>query len=379
MAIIKMTDATGKKGPNMTLLEDIELAKAFVATSEDSIVGSNQKSTDFKAKMLSNHNVLIAKHNKNYTKQHVQRNNKNSLCARFKHLSRLTLKMLGIEETMGEPPSGDNDREKFNEMIKQTWIKRNPDDSRHCDVVWMYRVILRKHPKWRKFQSDEDAVDEQKRRKREAKQARPLGAKKAKSAAADKQLIQNLVTTVSEDAKTVNSAGMEKVSGSIEVVTKGKASEQAGSFSASGSVHLLTCRSSAFVESIQAQNAHLMSQNDLRLMESLSPTSKKTMAKNMAQLRMAEMQKQIQKLSNEKPKNIQISRTDANSMVTSADGDDNSIDVEVLATAGNNDYTMPDGQRMCLTVEECERRCGHHEEAEAPTVQEGEVDMSSEH
>lgn len=101
MAIIKMTDATGKKGPNMTLLEDIELAKAFVATSEDSIVGSNQKSADFKAKMLSNYNVLVAKHNKNYTKQCVQRNNKNSLYARFKHLSRLTLKMLGIEETMG--------------------------------------------------------------------------------------------------------------------------------------------------------------------------------------------------------------------------------------------------------------------------------------
>jgi len=61
----------GKKGPNMTLLEDVELTKTFLATSEDVIVGSNQKSADFKAKMLANYNTIILKYNQHYSKQHV--------------------------------------------------------------------------------------------------------------------------------------------------------------------------------------------------------------------------------------------------------------------------------------------------------------------
>jgi len=223
-AFIKVTDATGKKGPSVTLLEDVEPAKAFVATSEDSVVGSNQKSANFEAKMMANHNILAETHNQHHTKQHVRRNNENSLHRKFKHLSRLTLETLGVKETMGELAPGDTDREKFNKMIKQTWVERDQGDSQHADVVWVCLVVLRKHTKWHKFQSDEGAVDEQ-NRKREAKQTRPLGAKNAKATAADRQLIQNPVTAVSEGAKSANAASTERVSILIDVMTKSKASE----------------------------------------------------------------------------------------------------------------------------------------------------------
>jgi len=119
-----MTDKTaGKKGPNMTMAEDIELVKSFVVTSDESIVGSNQKSADFKAKMLQNYNKLIANYDGMHHQSYPTRKNQNSLLNRFKAHSRLVLKMLGIKETMGEPPSGDTDREKFNQMIRDTWVK----------------------------------------------------------------------------------------------------------------------------------------------------------------------------------------------------------------------------------------------------------------
>jgi len=44
-------DPSLEKGANMTMLEDVEMAKAFVAASKDRIVGSQQKSSDFKAKI----------------------------------------------------------------------------------------------------------------------------------------------------------------------------------------------------------------------------------------------------------------------------------------------------------------------------------------
>jgi len=226
-----MADKNGKKGPNMTMSEDIDMAKAFVAASEDNIVGCSQKSADFKAKMLDCYNTLIAKHNRVYHQNFPVRKNQNSLFNRFKGHSRLTLKMIGIEETMGEPPSGDADREKFNQMVKDTWSKRNPEDARLCDTIWNMRIALGKHPKWRKFQGDEDASDEAKKKKREANKLRPEGTKKAKTAAADKKLIQDLVSTAAEGNKKSQVSYMDKVTCSLGVMSKGECCQSMAIFS----------------------------------------------------------------------------------------------------------------------------------------------------
>ena len=117
-----MASAAGKKGPNMTMPEDVEMGKAFIATSEDNIVGSNMKSSEFKAKMLINYNGLITKYNRLFSQQYVLRSNQNSLFSRFKSHSRMILKMIGIEETMGDPPSGDNDKAKWIQAIKDVLL-----------------------------------------------------------------------------------------------------------------------------------------------------------------------------------------------------------------------------------------------------------------
>jgi len=218
-----MTDkaAAGKKGPNMTMPEDKEMAKAFVATSEDNVVGSNQKSADFKAKMLLNHNDLVTKHNRLFAQQRVLGSNQNSLFSRLKGHSRMALKMIGIEETMGDPPSGDSDRERFNQLVKDTWTKRNPDDAKLVETIWVMRIVLSKHPKWRKFQTDENASDEAKKKKHEANEARPEGSKKAKQAEKDKKIIESLASSVSVASKSANKEAVTKVGNSLDFLSKG--------------------------------------------------------------------------------------------------------------------------------------------------------------
>jgi len=58
------------------------------------------------------------------------------------------------------------------------------------------------------------------------------------------------------------------------------------------SLHLLT-HIAVFADSFKAQVDQQASEHDLRIMESISPDSKRTMAKNMAELRMKEMQRRV--------------------------------------------------------------------------------------
>ena len=78
----------------------------------------------------------------------------------------------------------------------------------------------------------------------------------------------------------------------------------------------------ALVDQIKAQNAQLKSQNDLRIMESLSPKSKEAMSKQMAMLRMREMQAECDRLQTH-PANVNASDTDVTSNLTGNDADGN--------------------------------------------------------
>ena len=103
------TKATGR-GPKWVVAEDMELCKAWIATSEDATVGANQKGATFKAKFLLNYTHLLKDYNKTMGTKHGVRT-AGSLHNRFGRLSRLVLKFLAIQEQMGKPPSGDTDRE----------------------------------------------------------------------------------------------------------------------------------------------------------------------------------------------------------------------------------------------------------------------------
>jgi hypothetical protein len=52
------------RGPNWTAIEHKLLCQAFIATSEDPIVGTDQKGAKFQEKMHVNYKKVVANHNR---------------------------------------------------------------------------------------------------------------------------------------------------------------------------------------------------------------------------------------------------------------------------------------------------------------------------
>jgi hypothetical protein len=100
------------KGAKFSPSEDLLLCKAFVATSEDVTVGTDQKGTEFKVKMFSTYCSLVHEHNNDFD-THYQTRMGHSNFLRFKKISKYVLKYIGIEEAAGDPPSGDRLRTLF--------------------------------------------------------------------------------------------------------------------------------------------------------------------------------------------------------------------------------------------------------------------------
>jgi hypothetical protein len=48
------------RGPNFTTAEDLLVAKAFIAASEDSVKGANQTAEDFKKRMHDKYKLLLS-------------------------------------------------------------------------------------------------------------------------------------------------------------------------------------------------------------------------------------------------------------------------------------------------------------------------------
>jgi hypothetical protein len=123
-----------KKGPKFSLSEDYTLCKAFVVASEDGTVGTDQKGNEFKLKMFEIYCQLLKEHNEEFMTQYT-------FCAshsnyqRFKVISRLVLKYIGVEEASGDPPSGDTNRIEWLKEIKETFLKRHPDAKNKLENV----------------------------------------------------------------------------------------------------------------------------------------------------------------------------------------------------------------------------------------------------
>jgi len=208
------------RGPNFMLAEDIELCKAFVNTSEDDVHGNEQRSADFKNKLMEQYNLRIEKCNRQHCTAFVKRLNPNSLNNRFKKISRFALKHIAIEEQMGRPPSGDTDREKFIALVKETFLKRHQSDAGNMiETIACCKILLGNHPKWRKCQQEEDARADEVTTKRKE---RPAGTKKAKDRKADRDLITAVVNGQNKDQKSQKGEFVERITGSIDVLSKGK-------------------------------------------------------------------------------------------------------------------------------------------------------------
>ena len=133
--------------------------------------------------------ALVTEHNKAMNTLHENRT-RDALFNRFKKLSRIVFKLIGIMETAPKF-SGDNSQEKYDELCKKTFIERFPEDSGFLDTVWNCQSFLRDKPKWRSWQKKEIEDEEQ----RKAEKKRPVRNKKVKQLEKDRQLVEATVGT----------------------------------------------------------------------------------------------------------------------------------------------------------------------------------------
>ena len=190
-----------KCGPGYTNVEDILVCKAFIAASEDPIVGSHQKGKNFKAKMHKLYSDLIkeqaaadqallsrssAATQEEYMKQGVGRIypdcTVNSVYNRFKGaITPKVMKFMGIQETtdVGTGRNLDDHQKACLELFKKR-------QGHTFDFLPHYHYLKDKN----KFSTFCTKTEE------EAKGKWPTGKKRAKQAEADSKLVKAIVSQV---------------------------------------------------------------------------------------------------------------------------------------------------------------------------------------
>jgi hypothetical protein len=248
------------KGANFSPTEDLELCKAFVATSEDATVGTDQKGAEFKVKMFEVYCKLINDHNKKYNTSYNFRMGHSNF-QRFKKISRFALKWIGVEEAAGEPPSGDTDKIEWLKNCKETFLLQNPDGKSSLENVLFCKDFLQECPKWRPFEESNEALSAALSSKRKE---RPAGSKKAKQLKKDMELVAQL-----------SGLSKEKVNEREQSVVNHQRAQQ-------DFMNQVGSGMSAFA-------AVLSEQNDAKLLEMMTPRTRNKMAKQMFQVKMQKM------------------------------------------------------------------------------------------
>jgi hypothetical protein len=215
--------ATMPKGANFTLSEDLMICQSFVAASEDGTVGTDQKASDFMLKMFEIYCKLLDAHNKkNNTKFEYRQGHSNF--SRFKKLSKYVLKLIGIEETAGDPPTGDNDLNEWREKCKETFIQRHPEAKPLFDNVVFVKDYLQECPKWRPFEEANLPTAD-----RNNKKKGPDGSKKQKQLKHDLEIVKTIagISKGNEEKKDLQVANhqqaqrnfMNQVGGGMKALT----------------------------------------------------------------------------------------------------------------------------------------------------------------
>jgi hypothetical protein len=243
------------KGANFTTTEDLMICQSFVAASQDGTVGTDQKASDFMLKMFESYCKLVDAHNKkNNTRYDYRQGHSNY--SRFKKLSKFVLKLIGIEESAGDPPTGDNDLAEWNEQCKETFLQRHPDGKPIFDNIMYVKDFLQECPKWRPFEEQASAISD-----RIKKKQRPEGNKKQKQMKQDMETIKKLagLTKAGNDSK-------ESQLANHQAAQRNFMEQVGGGMTAFASV--------------------LSEQNDIKLLDCMTPTTRNEMAKEMFRMKM---------------------------------------------------------------------------------------------
>jgi hypothetical protein len=272
-----------KRGPAFTNAEDVIVARAFIAASENAICGVHQKGKVFKLHMFDLYKELINEQNRanqtlleqssnatrdEYLKRGVgvslNYRSAESVFNRFKsQISPEVMKYMGITETtdMASGWSMDDHKMACLEIYKQ----------RHGNAFDFYGCYeyLKDKNKFSAFwtKCEEDSLGK-----------RPIGKEKARQAEADATLVKAIISEVVVKKE-------KKVGGSDSIVSAYESSSNEG-----GGVigDVLQNISNVIANVGTALLENMKAEQDMRLVQSLDTPDRKMYAKEQLALRMAE-------------------------------------------------------------------------------------------
>jgi hypothetical protein len=295
-----------KRGPGYTTVEDLILCKAFIAASENPIIGAHQKGKIFKAKMQEVYTQLLNKRmeddaeilasssqvtREEYIKQglgqHYADRTPDSLYNRFKsQIAPDVMRYMGIHETtdMASGWTEENHKSACMEAFKQRY-------GRVFDYFVQYEYLRTKA----KFSSFRTKVDEENLGKR------PPGKKKSKQALADAELVKAVI----KEVVVKTEPGVEGFCGaSVASSIFGSGSAPAAASQTDNNANIdnnvmgkllkdisnvISGVGSALLENMRAEQ-------DMRLAQSLDTPDRKEFAKEQLKLRVAEAREKRRRL-----------------------------------------------------------------------------------
>ncbi|KAI2495200.1 hypothetical protein MHU86_19339 [Fragilaria crotonensis] len=294
-----------KRGPAFTSAEDLIVARAFIAASENAICGAHQKGKVFKLHMFELYKELIDEQNKanqalleqsshgtreEYLKQGVglsfSHRSAESIFNRFKsQISTEVMKYMGITETteMASGWSLDDHKIACLELYKQRY--GNVFDFYPC-----YEYLKGKN----KFSAFRTKCEE------ESLGKRPIGKKKARQAEADAKLVKAIISEVVVKKEKKGGRATDSVVSAYE--SSGE-SGGANTHSSTGGVmgDVLQNISNVIANVGTALLENMKAEQDMRFVQSLDTPDRKMYAKEQLALRLAE--------TRDKRRRIELSRS----------------------------------------------------------------------
>lgn len=268
------------RGPKFSVVEDMEISRAFLSASEDGRVGADQKGGEFEKKMHTNFTILLEEANEHAGVVYPFRS-PSSLYNRFKKLSKLLLKLIGTEKTCGDPPSGDSDRDQWTKKALETYVLRHKDAKNIIENLQSVKPILEGHPKWTSFEKEEEEGEPKENNKK-----RPAGTRKLKQLDADKKLLTSIMSGSVSEKKTESNKRLKNRDDFYSGVN--------------GSVQLMAATYAASQHSSQ----------DLQLLQMLSTPDKSIYAKKLLDAKLAERASMKISSSSTLPSTVQVALDD---------------------------------------------------------------------
>ena len=291
-----------KRGPGYSNVEDVIVAKTFVAASENALCGAHQKGKVFKAHMFDIYVALIKEQTASDTallerssqvtrEEYIRKGvgamypdrSPDSIYNRFKgQIAPEVMKFMGIEETtdMGSGWSPDDHKAACLETFKLRY-------GHPFDFYSVYLYLKDKN----KFSSYRTKVVE------ELRGNRPMGKKKARQTEADSKLIKSVISEVVVKQEHPN---------------KNKKSDSSSSSSASLGDGVRMTAVFQNISNVVANigNAlldNMQSEQDMKLAQSLDTPDRKAFAKEQMALRMAESRQKRRRLEDSMKSSVDLS------------------------------------------------------------------------